>query len=113
MQVNCSKCSQPIALTDIIESFEGRLSHTDCKRPNTLTAEERGFLFFYCVRHAVAYCLGCDLRLRLSELAPDVRGASMNVCPQCRRDLTASARARSLISDGNMAHLNRCARAMR
>src|SRR5262245_16020939 len=93
MQVDCSKCSQPIALTDIIESFEGRLSHTDCKRPNTLTAEERGLVFFYCVRHAVAYCLGCDLRFRLSELAPDVLGGWTNVCPRCRRDLTASVRA--------------------
>src|SRR5262249_17678372 len=79
MQVDCSKCSQAIALTDIIESFEGRLSHTACKRPNTLTAEERGLVFFYCVRHPVAYCLGCDLRFRLSELAPDVLGGWTNV----------------------------------
>ena len=93
MQVDCSKCSQPIALTDIIESFEGRLSHTDCKRPSALTAEERGLVFFYCVRHPVAYCLGCDLRFRLSELAPDVLGGWTNVCPRCRRDLTASVRA--------------------
>jgi len=30
MQVKCSKCSQPIALTDIIESSDGRVSHVDC-----------------------------------------------------------------------------------
>ena len=40
MQVNCSKCSQPIALTDNIESSDGRLAHTECDRPQTLTPEE-------------------------------------------------------------------------
>jgi hypothetical protein len=29
MQVNCWKCSRPIALTDIVESNNGGLSHLD------------------------------------------------------------------------------------
>src|SRR5262249_56315910 len=47
MQVKCSKCSEPIALSDVIESSDGRLSHIDCMRPPMLTVEERAFLFVY------------------------------------------------------------------
>ena len=93
MQVKCSKCAEPIALTDIIESSDGHLSHVDCKRPQTLTVEERALLFVYCSGHAAAYCLGCDLRFRLSELAADALGSRTNLCPRCRKDLTATARA--------------------
>src|SRR5215467_3517017 len=93
MQVKCSKCSEPIALTDIIEFSDGRLSHVDCKRPQALTSEERHLLFVYCTGHAAAYCLRCDLRFRLTELAADMIGSRTNVCPRCRNDLTASARA--------------------
>jgi len=93
MQVKCSKCSEPIALTDIIESSDGHLSHVDCQRPQTLTAEERALLSVYCFGHAAAYCVGCDLRFRLPELAADALGSRTNLCPRCRRDLTASARA--------------------
>ena len=93
MQVKCSKCSEPIALTDIIESSDGHLSHMDCKRPQTLTAEERALLFDYCTGHASAYCLRCDLRFRLDELAADMLGSRTNLCPRCHNDLTASARA--------------------
>ena len=32
MQVDCSKCAPPIALTDSIESTDGGLSHLDCER---------------------------------------------------------------------------------
>jgi hypothetical protein len=99
MQVKCSKCSQPIDLTDIIESDNGRLSHMDCNRPCMLTAEERALLFLYCFGHAVAYCLDCDLRFRLAELAADEFGGRTNLCPRCRRDLTEAVRA----------HLFRCA----
>jgi len=35
MQVKCSKCAQPIGLTDIIELKNGHLSHVDCKRPTS------------------------------------------------------------------------------
>jgi len=45
MQVNCSTCSRPLTLTDIIKSSDGRLTHVDCTRPSTLTPEERALLF--------------------------------------------------------------------
>src|SRR5262252_3002856 len=93
MQVKCSKCSEPIALSDVIESSDGRLSHIDCARPRMLTAEEQALLFVYCSGHAAAYCLGCDLRFRPAELAADALGSRTNLCPRCRRDLTQSARA--------------------
>ena len=48
MQVSCSKCSQPIAFTDVIESNNGLLSHLNCKRPKVLTPEERALVFAYC-----------------------------------------------------------------
>jgi hypothetical protein len=65
----------------------------DCKRPNTLTAEERALLFVYSSGHAAAYCLGCDLRFRLAELAADAIGGRTNLCPRRRKALTATARA--------------------
>jgi hypothetical protein len=99
MQVKCLKCSEPIVLSDVIESSDGRLSHMDCQRPRMLTAEERALLFLYCFGHAVAYCVDCDLRFRLAELAADAFGGRANLCPRCRRDLTEAARA----------HLFRCA----
>jgi len=48
MQVQCSKCFRSIALSDIVEFSEGRLSHVDCARPRTLTMDERTLLFVYC-----------------------------------------------------------------
>src|SRR5262245_11423799 len=93
MPVKCSKCSVPIAPSDIIEPSDGRLSHIDCKNPSMLTAEERALLFVYCFGHAVAYCLDCDLRFRMTELAVNASGSRTNLCPRCRRDLTRSARA--------------------
>ena len=99
MQVNCSKCSQPIALTDNVESSDGRLSHADCKRPQVLSPEERALVFVYCANHPVAYCLPCNEKYRFTELAADMLGSSRtNVCPRCRRDLTEEVRA----------HLFRC-----
>jgi len=91
MQVKCSKCSEPITLSDAIESSHGRLSHIDCTRPGMMTTEESDLLFAYCYAHPVAYCLGCDLRFRLAELA--AVGGRTNLCPRCRRDLTQGARA--------------------
>jgi hypothetical protein len=94
MQVNCTKCFQPIALTDIVESNNGRLSHLDCKRPNVLTPEERSLVFVYCSGHAVAWCLACDVDYRYTELAADILGgARTNMCPRCRQDLTEAVRA--------------------
>src|SRR5215470_3771964 len=90
MQVKCSKCSEPITLSDAVQSSKGRLSHIDCSRPGMLTTEESALLFAYCFGHPVAYC--CDLHFRLAELAADAGGRA-NLCPRCRRDLTQSARA--------------------
>jgi hypothetical protein len=100
MQVNCTKCSKPIALTDIIESNNGHLSHVDCKRPQSLTPEERALVFVYCSGHVVARCPACDISSRYNELAADIlAGGRTNMCPRCRRDLTEAVRA----------HLFRCA----
>jgi hypothetical protein len=100
MQVKCSKCSQPIALTDIIESNNGHLSHIDCKRPHVLTPEERALVFIYCAGHVVARCPACDVSFRYNELAADIlAGGRTNMCPRCRQDLTEAVRA----------HLFRCA----
>lgn len=99
MQVNCSRCSQPIALTDAIESNNGRLSHIDCRRPHMLTPEERALIFVYCSTHVVARCPACDVSYHYTELGADVLGGSRtNMCPRCRRDLTQAVRA----------HLFRC-----
>jgi hypothetical protein len=100
MQVNCTKCSKSIALTDIIESNNGRLSHVDCKRPQSLTPEEQALVFVYCLGHVVARCPACDISFRYNELAADIlAGGRTNMCPRCRRDLTEAVRA----------HLFRCA----
>jgi hypothetical protein len=93
MQVNCAKCSQSIALTDIIESHDGHLSHVDCKRPQVLTPEERALVFLYCSGHVVARCPACDVSFRYNELAADILGGGRtNMCPRCRRDLTENVR---------------------
>jgi len=100
MHVQCSKCSKPIALTDIIESHNGHLSHIDCKRPQVLTPEERALFFLYCSGHVVARCPACDVSYRYTELAADmVGGTRTNMCPRCRQDLTEAVRS----------HLFRCA----
>jgi len=100
MQVQCTKCFKPIALSDVIESTNGHLSHVDCKRPHILTPEERALVFVYCSGHVVARCPACDVSFRYMELAADVLdGNRTNMCPRCRQDLTEAVRA----------HLFRCA----
>ena len=99
MQVNCAKCSQPIALTDVVESQNGRLSHVDCNRPHTLTPDERALVFLYCWGCVVARCPACDISFRYTELAADIFGSRSNMCHRCRQDLTDAVRA----------HLFRCA----
>jgi len=93
MQVECSKCSQAIALTDIIQSSEGCLSHADCKRPQVLTPEERALVFIYCSEHNVAHCPVCDLGFRFAKLGADPMTGRTNLCTRCRRDLTEDVRA--------------------
>jgi DNA-directed RNA polymerase subunit RPC12/RpoP len=93
MQVNCAKCGRPIALTHVIESSAGRLSHLDCARAEGLTPEERALLFIYCSGHVAAKCVPCGLEFRMIQLAADPLGGRTNLCPRCRTDLTASVRA--------------------
>jgi hypothetical protein len=94
MQVQCTKCSEPIALSDVIESTNGQLSHVDCKRPHVLTPEERALVFVYCSGHVVARCPACDISFRYTELAADILGGGRtNMCPRCRQDLTEAVRA--------------------
>jgi hypothetical protein len=94
VQVNCSNCSQPIALTDIIESHNGVLSHVDCKRHHVLTPEEWALVFLYCSGHAVARCPACDIGYQYKQLAANLfSGTRTNMCPRCRRDLTEAVRA--------------------
>ena len=100
MQVKCTKCAKPIALTDIIDSNSGLLSHFDCRRPHGLTPEERVLVFTFCWDHVVARCPLCDLSFHYTGLAADILGGGgTNLCPQCRLDLTEAVRA----------HLFRCA----
>ena len=94
MQVKCSKCSDPIAPTDVIESSKGRLSHANCARPRTLTMDERTLLFVYCAGHVIAQCLRCGLSFRIAELAADPLGGGRGYqCPRCRKALTENVRA--------------------
>jgi hypothetical protein len=93
MQVKCSKCCRSVAVTDVIESSAGRLSHLDCARAQGLTREERALLFVYCSDHPVAKCAACDLQFRMMQLAADPLGGRTNLCARCRTDLTASVRA--------------------
>ena len=64
----------------------------DCKRPQTLTAEERALVFLYCSGHVVARCLACDQSFRFAQLGADLLGSATNLCPRCRKDLTESVR---------------------
>ena len=97
MQVKCTKCSQPIALTDIIESNSGLLSHCDCRRPHGLTPEERALLFTFCWDHVVVRCPICDVSFHYTGLAADILGGGgANLCPRCRLDLTEAVRAHLL-----------------
>ena len=94
MQVKCTKCSKPIALTDIIESNSGLLSHCDCRRPHGLTPEERALIFTFCWDHVVVRCPICDVSFPYTGLAADILGrGGMNLCPRCRLDLTEAVRA--------------------
>jgi hypothetical protein len=80
MQVNCAKCAQPIALTDIIESHHGQLSHVDCNRPHVLTPEERALVYLYCSDHTVARCPACDVSYRYTELAQTSWAGAVRTC---------------------------------
>ncbi len=88
-----------IAPEDTFVFGGGRLSHLDCKRPQTLGPEERVLLFHYCWNHAAAECEGCAKSYRMTELASDLFGGRELLCPRCRANVIGSVRS----------HLNGCA----
>jgi hypothetical protein len=92
----CARCARTIGPGDTIMFGAGGLCHIDCRRPRALSTEERALLFLHCGDHTVE-CAPCASSFRLSELGSDLRGHT-NLCPQCRQDLTDSARA----------HLHKC-----
>ena len=89
----CVQCSQPIVPGDSVVAERGRLSHLSCQAPQTLTAEERGLLFYYCRNHSVARCGTCAQSFALAELTADLLSGRTHLCPHCRRDLTAIVRS--------------------
>ena len=89
----CPGCSRTIAPEDMFIFRNGGLAHLDCKRPQTLSAEERALLFRYCSEHAAAECQQCAKSYRVSELASDLFSGREHLCPQCRADLIGSVRA--------------------
>ena len=91
-QATCSRCQQWIFADETI-AVEGRdIFHVDCRRPRALTHEERVLLFRFCWDHPVAQCEPCSLNLLQEQLASDFLGHKTHLCPQCRTDLTESAR---------------------
>src|SRR6185369_13251796 len=55
--------------------------------------EERSLLAKFCWSHAVGECHVCGGRFRQQELAADLIGHRIHLCPSCRTDLTATLRA--------------------
>jgi len=64
-----------------------------CPPSGPLTADERALLFYYCVNHTVARCIGCSRSYYLSELVADLLSGRTHLCPQCQRDLTDNVRS--------------------
>jgi len=58
-----------------------------------LSPDERALLFYYCLNHAVARCLGCARSYYLSELVADLLSGRTHLCPPCRRNLTENVRS--------------------
>jgi hypothetical protein len=89
----CPQCSHILSPEDTIVFGSGRVSHLDCERPHVLSADERALLLIYCQDYQVGLCGPCGGRYALNELASDLLSGQLNLCPRCRRDLTASVRA--------------------
>jgi hypothetical protein len=66
--------------------------HLDCRRPRRLSFEERALLYEYCWDHAVGECVSCARSFRPHEFLSGLLG-NTDLCPHCRKDLTASVRA--------------------
>jgi len=91
----CQACGQVISAEDAISlSLDSRrLTHFDCRRPRTLTAEERLLIATYCWEHAVAGCPTCERSYRLPELVSVIVDGDTHYCPFCQRDLIDNVRA--------------------
>src|SRR5438094_261758 len=88
----CPRCLQVISPDETVELDGARVVHFDCRRPRSLSREERVVLFRYCSDHAVARCASCSLTYRQQQLVSDVFGHDTRLCPRCRTDLTDSVR---------------------
>jgi len=91
----CQACGQVISPDDAI-SFSldpRRLTHVDCRRPRTLTPEERLLIATYCWEHAVAGCPTCERSYRLPEPVSVIVDGNTHYCPFCHRDLIDNVRA--------------------
>jgi len=89
----CPRCAQAISLDETVEFDGARVVHFDCRRPRSLSREERVLLSRYCTDHAVGRCVSCSLSYRQHQLGSDVFGHDTRLCPRCRKDLTNSVRA--------------------
>ncbi len=91
----CHACGQVISTDDAISfSVDSRqLTHFDCRRPRTLTPEERLLIATYCWDHVVAECPTCDRKYRLPELVSVIVDGDTHYCPFCHLDLIDSVRA--------------------
>jgi hypothetical protein len=91
----CQACGQLISTDDAISfSVASRqLTHFDCRRPRTLTPEERLLIATYCWDHVVAACPTCDRNYRLPELVSVIVDGDTHYCPFCHVDLIDSVRA--------------------
>jgi len=91
----CQACRQVISIDDAISfSLDSRrLTHFDCRRPRTLTPEERLLIATYCWEHTVAECPACERSYRLPELVSVIVDGNTHYCPFCHRDLIDNVRA--------------------
>jgi hypothetical protein len=88
----CPRCWQAFSPEDTIDRDRRDVVHLDCRRPRRLSLEERVLLCEYCWEHAVGECVLCARSFRPAELLSG-RSGDMDLCPQCRQDLSDSVRA--------------------
>jgi hypothetical protein len=91
--LKCPRCLKLIAPDHTVWLGGDAVVHLDCRRPRSLSTEERAILFRYCWDHAVARCTACALTLRQQELGTDLLSHRTHLCPRCRVDLTESLRS--------------------
>ncbi len=92
-EARCPRCHQPIRPDERVAFDQSQILHLECFRPRELNYEERSLLTKFCWSHAVAECHVCAGRYRQQELAAELVGHRVHLCPSCRADLTASLRA--------------------